>query len=79
MALTLKISLIEIELKKFQRALLIFLRVITALLIFLGVLYSLNFLRVKIFVDFVVLSQTVKFLTSKYLSKQTFSLRNALS
>ena len=43
------------------------------------VLYNLNFWRVKIFTDFVVLSQTVKFLTSKYLSKHTFSLRNALS
>ena len=42
-------------------------------------LYSLNFSRVKIFTDFAVLSQTVKILTSKYLSKHTFSLRNTLS
>ena len=41
--------------------------------------YSLNFSRVKIFADFAVLSQTVKILTLKYLSKHTFSLRNALS
>ena len=41
--------------------------------------YSLNFLRVKIFADFVVLSQTVKILTLKYVSKYTFSLRNTLS
>ena len=46
-------------------------------------LYSLNFSREKIFTDFMVLSQTVKILTIKYLSKHlpehTFSLRNALS
>ena len=41
--------------------------------------YSLNFSRVKIFADFAVLSHKVKILTSKYLSKHTFSLRNALS
>ena len=33
----------------------------------------------KIFADFVVLSQTVKILTSKYLSKYTFNLRNLFS
>ena len=41
--------------------------------------YSLNFSRVKIFADFEVLSQTVKILASKYLSKHTFSLRNGLN
>ena len=41
--------------------------------------YSLNFSRVKIFADFEVLSQIVKILALKYLSKHTFSLRNALS
>ena len=43
------------------------------------VLYSLNFSRMKIFADFTVLSQTVKILTLKYLSKHAFSLRNTLS
>ena len=40
--------------------------------------YSLNISRGKIFADFVVYL-TVKNLTSKYLSKHTFRLRNALS
>ena len=41
--------------------------------------YSLNFSRVKIFAEFKVLSQAVKIIALKYLSKHTFSLRNALN
>ena len=45
----------------------------------LPTVYSLNILRIKDFADFVVLSQTVKTLNSKYLPKHAFSLRKALS
>ena len=38
-----------------------------------------KYFKDKIFANFVVLSQAMKFLTSKYLSKHTFCLRNALS
>ena len=37
------------------------------------------YFEVKMFADFVVLSQTVKTLSSKYLPKHAFGLRNALS
>ena len=40
-----------------------------------NILFSLNFYRIKVFTDFVVISQTVKNLTSKYLSKHTFCLK----
>ena len=47
--------------------------------ILLMISFSLNFSRAKIFAGFAVLSQTIKILASKYLSRHTFSLRNALS